>query len=99
MAEAGADGRGVISGALNLSRSLGLITGTAALGTVFALASGSNDSVVDPTGVSTGLHATFGLAAALVIVAVAITVASGRPSRSPVVADAATARTRKRERD
>ena len=57
MADIGPDRRGVISGMLNLSRNLGLITGAAALGAVFALA---------------GMRITFAVSAGLIVVALAI---------------------------
>ncbi|HKS61306.1 MAG TPA: MFS transporter [Xanthobacteraceae bacterium] len=57
MADIGADRRGVVSGMLNLSRNLGLITGAAALGAVFALA---------------GMRITFAVSAGLIVVALAI---------------------------
>jgi hypothetical protein len=37
------DQRGVVSGMLNLSRNLGLITGASVMGAVFAFASATND--------------------------------------------------------
>ncbi len=43
MTEVAPDQRGVISGLLNLSRNLGLITGASAMGAVFALATATND--------------------------------------------------------
>ena len=69
-----ADRRGVVSGLLSLSRNLGLITGAAAMGAVFATASSAADvATADPASVARGLHAAFGVAAGLV--AVALTVA------------------------
>jgi EmrB/QacA subfamily drug resistance transporter len=54
--------RGVISGLLNLSRNLGLITGASVMGAVFAL----------PEAVATGMRATFVLAGVLIVSALAI---------------------------
>ena len=62
MADAPGAQRGLVSGLLNLSRQLGFIAGTAALGAVFA---------------ATGLRATFAVAAVLAAVALAITARTG----------------------
>ncbi|MFJ6792862.1 MFS transporter [Streptomyces sp. NPDC091268] len=78
MADAGPERRGVVSGMLNLSRNLGLITGASAMGAVFALASASADVTTAPPGaVATGMRITFALAAALIVLALAL-VAAGR---------------------
>jgi EmrB/QacA subfamily drug resistance transporter len=71
------DQRGVISGMLNLSRNLGLITGASAMGAVFALASGSIDiTTAHPEAVAAGMRTTFAVAAILIVVALAIAVGS-----------------------
>ncbi|MHC8362460.1 MFS transporter [Pseudomonas sp. LS2P72] len=76
MADVQPDQRGVISGLLNLSRNLGLITGASALGAVFALASASVDiATARPESVASGLRITF--VAALVLIAVALAIALG----------------------
>ncbi|MFJ7106372.1 MFS transporter [Pseudomonas sp. NPDC098740] len=76
MADVQPDQRGVISGMLNLSRNLGLITGASALGAVFALASSSVDiATARPEAVASGLRITF--AVALVLIAVALAIALG----------------------
>jgi EmrB/QacA subfamily drug resistance transporter len=76
MADVEPDQRGVISGMLNLSRNLGLITGASALGAVFALASASVDmATARPQAVASGLRITF--AAALVLIVVALAIALG----------------------
>jgi MFS family permease len=76
------DQRGVISGMLNLSRNLGLITGTSVLGAVFAFASATSDiTVARPESVATGMRITFGVAGGLILAALAI-VAGGRRSIS-----------------
>jgi MFS family permease len=64
--------RGLASGMLSLSRNLGLVTGASAMGAVFAAATGP--AVSDPTSVAAGLHATFGVGALLIAVALAIAV-------------------------
>lgn len=71
------DQRGVVSGILNLSRNLGLITGTSVLGAVFAFASASVDiTLARPEAVAFGMRATFAVAAILVAFALAIAVGS-----------------------
>ena len=68
-----AEQRGVVSGLLNLSRSLGLITGASAMGAVFAFASASIDvATASPAAVASGMRATFAVAAALIVAAIAI---------------------------
>ncbi|MBL8112801.1 MAG: MFS transporter [Acidobacteria bacterium] len=72
------DQRGVASGLLNLSRNLGLITGASAMGAVFALASASVDvTSARPEAVVTGMRFTFGLAAALMGIALGIAKSGG----------------------
>ncbi len=69
------DQRGVISGMLNLSRNLGLITGASVMGAVFALASATIDIITTrPEAVATGMRITFAVAAILIVVALAIAV-------------------------
>jgi MFS family permease len=73
------DQRGVISGMLNLSRNLGLITGGSVMGAVFALASAANDiTTARPDAVATGMRITFAVAAILIVVALTIAVGSYR---------------------
>jgi EmrB/QacA subfamily drug resistance transporter len=67
------DQRGVISGMLNLSRNLGLITGASLMGTLFALGAATSSSLTaQPQAVMTGMQLTFSVAAGLIIVALAI---------------------------
>src|SRR3712207_4849034 len=69
------DQRGVISGMLNLSRNLGLITGASVMGAVFALASRTSDSAAArPEDVATGMRATFAVAATLVVIALVVAI-------------------------
>lgn len=71
------DQRGVISGMLNLSRNLGLITGASLMGAVFALTSGaSHITAVHPEAIVTGMRITFAVAAILIVLAFAIAVGS-----------------------
>lgn len=73
MADIRADQRGVVSGVLNLSRNLGLITGASAMGAVFALASAATDiSTARPEAVDTGMRITFAVGAMLIVLALAI---------------------------
>ena len=76
------DQRGVISGMLNLSRNLGLITGASVMGAVFALASATIDiTTARPEAVATGMRITFAVAAMLIVVALAIAAGSRTLSR------------------
>ena len=73
------DQRGVISGLLNLSRNLGLITGASVMGAVFALGSATTDiTIARPEAVATGMRITFAAAAILIVVALAIAVGTYR---------------------
>lgn len=81
MQQVAADQRGVVSGLLNLSRNLGLITGTAVLGAVFSIASRTDEAALaPPRSIAHGMHITFAVAAGLVGVALAIAVRSRRLS-------------------
>lgn len=67
------DQRGAISGMLNLSRNLGLITGASVMGAVFAFAAATTDiTMARPEAVATGMRITFAVAAALIVIAIAI---------------------------
>ena len=71
------DLRGVVSGLLNLSRNLGLITGAAVMGAVFAFAAGTTEiTATSPAAVANGMRGTFGVAAALIVVALALALRS-----------------------
>jgi EmrB/QacA subfamily drug resistance transporter len=73
MADAGAQQRGVVSGLLNLSRNLGLITGASLMGAVFAGASGTGDvATASPEAVAAGMSFTFAIAEGMIAVALAI---------------------------
>lgn len=72
------DRRGIISGLLNLSRNLGLITGASVMGAVFAIASRTTDiSTARPEAVATGMRVTFAVAAILIGAALAIALGAG----------------------
>jgi MFS family permease len=67
------DRRGVISGLLNLSRNLGLVTGASAMGAVFAIATAANDiTTAPPEAVANGLRITFAVAGVLIALALAL---------------------------
>lgn len=82
MTDVSPDQRGVVSGMLNLSRSLGLITGASVMGTVFALASHAADVTMShPEAVARGMRVTFAVAAALAVVALVIALGGLAPAR------------------
>ncbi len=84
MTAAGPDQRGIVSGMLNLSRNLGLITGASAMGAVFALASGAADvTTAHPASVAGGMRVAFAFATLLLVAALAIAVANRPGSPSP----------------
>jgi hypothetical protein len=67
------DQRGVVSGMLNLSRNLGLITGASVMGTVFALGSATTHIMTArPEAVAAGMRLTFAVATGLIVAALAI---------------------------
>jgi len=69
--------RGVMSGMLNLSRNLGLVTGASVMGAAFALASGATDiATAQPEAVATGMRFTFAVAAVLMAGALAVAMGS-----------------------
>ncbi|MFZ6747897.1 MFS transporter [Undibacterium sp. Ren11W] len=68
-----AEYRGLISGLLNLSRNLGLITGTSLMGTVFAAsAASSNVMTAGPEALVRGMRISFLLSVALILIALSI---------------------------
>ncbi len=98
MANVRPEQRGVVSGVLNLSRNLGLVTGTSVMGAVFVLASGTSDLAAAGAGaVATGMRVTFAVAAALVVVALVVGVVGrrrptgDRTRRQPALEDGASA--------
>ena len=71
------DQRGVISGMLNLSRNLGLITGASFMGAVFAWGSAAQDITVAHAGkIAVGMRTTFAVAAILIVFTLAIAIGS-----------------------
>ncbi|MNG03398.1 multidrug resistance protein MdtH [compost metagenome] len=76
MSDVQPDQRGVVSGMLNLSRNLGLITGASVLGAVFALASQAADiTLTPPEAVAHGMRVTFAVALGLIVVALGVVLA------------------------
>lgn len=68
-----AEQRGLVSGLLNLSRNLGLITGASFMGAVFAFASASKDiNVAAPGAIADGMRMTFMVAGVMVLGALVI---------------------------
>jgi MFS family permease len=80
---AAADRRGLASGLLGLSRNIGLLAGAGLMGWVFALAAGTSDmSAAAPSAVAAGMHATYAVAAVLVLAALTLRGAGKiRPAR------------------
>jgi EmrB/QacA subfamily drug resistance transporter len=69
------DQRGVVSGMLNLSRNLGLITGASVMGAIFAFASGTSNIAAAPApDVAVGMRTAFAVAASLIVVALLLAV-------------------------
>lgn len=83
MADAAPEQRGIISGLLNLSRNLGLITGASAMGAVFALASATAAiTEAPPEAVASGMRITFAVALGLIVTALAVALGSrANPTR------------------
>lgn len=77
MADISPGQRGVVAGLLNLSRNLGLITGTSLMGAIYAFGSAATDIMTArPAAAANGMQLTFAIAAVLVLVALAIACAS-----------------------
>lgn len=73
MTAVGPERRGAMSGMLNLSRNLGLVTGASVMGAVFALAVGAPDIAgAAPAAIASGLQRTFGVATGLLVVALGL---------------------------
>ncbi|MEV6952518.1 MFS transporter [Streptomyces sp. NPDC051183] len=90
MADVDPDRRGVVSGMLNLSRNLGLVTGASVMGAVFAFASATADvTAARPGAVATGMRVTFAVAAALIALALALTAGARALSRRAAAGTAA----------
>jgi EmrB/QacA subfamily drug resistance transporter len=85
MTNARQDQRGVISGMLNLSRNLGLITGASVMGAIFALGSHTSDiAAARPEDVAAGMRLAFAVGAGLMLVALGVALARTRVARKLV---------------
>lgn len=83
MSGVGAGERGVISGLLNLSRNLGLITGASLMGAIFAVASagvgqGTGQDVLNSVSAARGMQVTFETATGLALAALLLALFSLR---------------------
>lgn len=82
MTGSSADQRGLVSGLLNLSRNLGLITGASFMGAVFALGAGAADvKALAPQAAASGLALAFAVAGSLVVGALLIAFLSQAAAR------------------
>ncbi|MBS0247901.1 MAG: MFS transporter [Proteobacteria bacterium] len=76
MMDVQADRRGLVSGMLNLSRNLGLVTGASVMGAVFAVSTAAADiAAASPGALASGLRTTFAVAGVLMVVALALAIA------------------------
>jgi len=75
-----ADQRGVVSGLLNLSRNLGLITGASVMGALFAFGSGAT-GIGTLAAASSGMLLCFGAGTAMILIALAIALGQQAASR------------------
>ncbi|MEJ6848068.1 MFS transporter [Sinorhizobium fredii] len=83
MKDARPEQRGIVSGLLNLSRNLGLITGASVMGAVFSFAAVS-EAATAGSAAAAGMSATFAVATVLVVMAAAIAAASRGDASKPV---------------
>lgn len=86
MTHGGAEQRGLVSGQLNLSRNLGLITGASFMGALFSRGAATSDfSALAPQAAYAGLTLAFSVAGAFVLTALVIAVRSSTAAqrRSP----------------
>lgn len=83
MAKVPADRRGVTSGMLGLARNLGLVTGAAVMGAIFAAAAGGNVTTAGADAVARGLRITFATAALLMLAGIVIALVGRRVAERP----------------
>ncbi len=74
-----AEQRGVIAGLLSLARNLGLVTGAAVMGAVFAFGAATGAAAAGPAAVEAGMRLTFYAAAVLIAGALAIALTNRAP--------------------
>ena len=87
MRDVGEAQRGLVAGVLNLSRNLGLITGASLMGAVFAFGTSMAPTAATRSeAAGTGTHASFAVAAALLIVALLMVIRG--EARAPQLAPA-----------
>ena len=80
MTNVAVESRGVVSGLLNLSRNLGLVTGAAVMGAVFASgARGTDIAIADGASVARGMHHVFTVASVLIVITLTIVSRSRTP--------------------
>lgn len=73
MAGSGNAERGVVAGIVNLSRNLGLVTGSSAMGAIFVWGTAAHDIMTaSPEAITRGMHATFTVAAVLIAMSLLI---------------------------
>ncbi|MEN3164698.1 MFS transporter [Tistrella mobilis] len=97
MATVPADRRGVTSGMLGLARNLGLVTGAAVMGAVFAAAAGGNVTTAGAHAVARGLRVTFATAALLMLAGIVIALV-GRTMAGRMIAGRSAAVRSRRDR-
>ena len=87
MTASSADQRGLVSGLLNLSRNLGLITGASFMGAVFAFGAATSDfKTLAPQAAASGLTVTFAVAGGFVVAALLVAiVANAALRRTPAL--------------
>ncbi|WP_372097955.1 MFS transporter [Tistrella mobilis] len=95
MATVPADRRGVTSGMLGLARNLGLVTGAAVMGAVFAAAAGGNVTTAGADAVARGLRVTFATAALLMLAGIVIALVGRRMAGRMIAGRSAAVRSRR----
>lgn len=83
MTLAPSDQRGLISALLNLSRNIGLMTGTAVMSLLFVWVRNSQNPSTTPEATLVGFQITFGVAALLTAIALGLSTQASRHNQSP----------------
>lgn len=84
LADVPKDRRGTVSGALNLSRNVGLIAGASLMGAIFASGVGTREfTSATASDIAAGMRLTFLLASAMMLVAIGITFGRRNPAKHP----------------
>ena len=85
LADVRVDRRGTVSGLLNLSRNLGLIAGSTAMGALFAFGTGTADFTSAPgLAIAAGMQLTFVTAGGMMVVAILVAIRLGVRARNPL---------------